>query len=46
MNECVVNAIAPGVYASEMTHDIIEGTEAVNGVGLGIIPVPADRSGT
>jgi len=41
-----VNAVAPGVYASEMTHAIIEGTEAVNKVGQGIQPVPADRSGT
>jgi len=40
-----VNAIAPGVYPSEMTHAVIEGSEAVNNVGLGIQPVPADRSG-
>jgi len=41
-----VNAIAPGVYASEMTHAVIEGTEAVNKVGKGLQPVPADRPGS
>jgi len=40
-----VNAIAPGVYASEMTHDEIT-PEMVNKVGKGVMPVPAERSGT
>jgi NAD(P)-dependent dehydrogenase (short-subunit alcohol dehydrogenase family) len=40
-----VNAIAPGVYASEMTHDSI-GPEEVNKVGKGVQPVPAGRAGT
>ncbi|KAK7048176.1 NAD(P)-binding protein [Favolaschia claudopus] len=40
-----VNAIAPGVYASEMTHDEIP-PEQVNKVGKGVMPVPAERSGT
>jgi NAD(P)-dependent dehydrogenase (short-subunit alcohol dehydrogenase family) len=41
-----VNAIAPGVYESEMTHDNIAGEELVNRVGKGIQPVPAKRAGT
>jgi NAD(P)-dependent dehydrogenase (short-subunit alcohol dehydrogenase family) len=41
-----VNAIAPGVYESEMTYDKIEGEEFVNRVGSGIQPVPAKRAGT
>ncbi|OCH86887.1 short-chain dehydrogenase [Obba rivulosa] len=40
-----VNAVAPGVYASEMTYDTI-GPDKVNVVGKGLIPVPANRSGT
>ncbi|RDB17820.1 Rhamnolipids biosynthesis 3-oxoacyl-[acyl-carrier-protein] reductase [Hypsizygus marmoreus] len=40
-----VNAIAPGVYASEMTHDSI-GPEKVDKVGKGVLPVPAKRAGT
>ncbi|KAJ7505512.1 hypothetical protein B0H11DRAFT_1708923 [Mycena galericulata] len=40
-----VNAVAPGVYASEMTHDEIT-PEMVNKVGKGVMPVPAGRSGT
>ncbi|KAJ7164659.1 short-chain dehydrogenase [Mycena crocata] len=40
-----VNAIAPGVYESEMTHDEIT-AEMVDGVGKGLMPVPAARSGT
>lgn len=39
-----VNAIAPGVYASEMTHGSI-GPDEVNNVGKGIQPVPAKRAG-
>lgn len=41
-----VNAIAPGVYESEMTADVISGEENVNKVGNGIQPVPAKRAGT
>ncbi|THH19087.1 hypothetical protein EW146_g2005 [Bondarzewia mesenterica] len=41
-----VNAVAPGVYASEMTSDTIEGIEAVARVAQSIVPVPAARSGT
>ncbi|KAJ7729677.1 hypothetical protein DFH07DRAFT_994735 [Mycena maculata] len=40
-----VNAIAPGVYASEMTCDEIT-PEMVNKIGKGVMPVPAERSGT
>ncbi|KAF5382632.1 hypothetical protein D9615_003012 [Tricholomella constricta] len=40
-----VNAIAPGVYASEMTHDYIK-PEEVDKVGKGVQPVPAARAGT
>ncbi|KAG5654256.1 hypothetical protein H0H81_005499 [Sphagnurus paluster] len=40
-----VNAIAPGVYASEMTHDYIS-PEQVDKVGKGLQPVPAARAGT
>lgn len=40
-----VNAIAPGVYASEMTMDEITPAE-VNKVGKGVMPVPAGRAGT
>ncbi|KAJ7134395.1 hypothetical protein C8R44DRAFT_423745 [Mycena epipterygia] len=40
-----VNAVAPGVYASEMTHDAIT-REMVDTVGKGVMPVPAERSGT
>ncbi|KAJ7163298.1 NAD(P)-binding protein [Mycena filopes] len=40
-----VNAIAPGVYASEMTFDEIS-PEMVNKIGKGVMPVPADRAGT
>ncbi|KAJ7432336.1 hypothetical protein FB451DRAFT_384032 [Mycena latifolia] len=40
-----VNAIAPGVYASEMTADTIT-PEMVDGVGKGVVPLPAARSGT
>ena len=39
-----VNAIAPGVYASEMTHDSI-GADMVDKVGKGLTPVPAKRAG-
>jgi NAD(P)-dependent dehydrogenase (short-subunit alcohol dehydrogenase family) len=41
-----VNAIAPGVYESEMTSDNITGEEAVNSAGKGIQPIPAKRAGT
>ncbi|KAF8964221.1 short-chain dehydrogenase [Flammula alnicola] len=40
-----VNAIAPGVYASEMTMDEIP-SEAVDEIGKGVSPVPARRAGT
>lgn len=40
-----VNAIAPGVYASEMTFGSIP-PELVDVVGKGISPVPAKRAGT
>jgi NAD(P)-dependent dehydrogenase (short-subunit alcohol dehydrogenase family) len=40
-----VNAIAPGVYESEMTSDSIP-SEMVNKVGNGIQPIPAGRAGT
>lgn len=40
-----VNAIAPGVYASEMTYHNI-GADMVDKVGKGITPVPAKRAGT
>jgi len=39
-----VNAIAPGVYESEMTYDNI-GTDMIDDVGKGIVPVPAKRAG-
>ena len=42
----IVNAIAPGVWPSEMTRDTIEGTEMVNKTGDTIVPIPADRAGT
>ncbi|KAG9315937.1 hypothetical protein JVU11DRAFT_3589 [Chiua virens] len=41
-----VNAIAPGVYESEMTHAVISGQEATDAVGMGILSVPAKRPGT
>ncbi|KDQ62557.1 hypothetical protein JAAARDRAFT_122177 [Jaapia argillacea MUCL 33604] len=41
-----VNAIAPGVYASEMTYDAIVGADATNGVGKPVVPVPAERAGS
>ncbi|KAF5389195.1 hypothetical protein D9757_003431 [Collybiopsis confluens] len=40
-----VNAIAPGVYASEMTVDTIP-PEMVDKIGKGISPVPAGRDGS
>ena len=40
-----VNAIAPGVYESEMTADVIS-PEEVDKTGKGLHPVPARRSGT
>ncbi|KAF8120581.1 hypothetical protein EV363DRAFT_88226 [Boletus edulis] len=41
-----VNAIAPGVYESEMTRDVISSQEATDAVGMPVISVPAKRSGT
>ncbi|KAL4073259.1 hypothetical protein V8B97DRAFT_2023052 [Scleroderma yunnanense] len=41
-----VNAIAPGVYESEMTNDVIVGQEATDASGCPIISVPARRPGT
>jgi len=44
-----VNAIAPGVYGSEMTSGHTDGhftAEAANGVGKGITPLPSARGGT
>ncbi|KAG2065324.1 NAD(P)-binding protein [Suillus decipiens] len=41
-----VNAIAPGVYESEMTYDTIAGQVATDSVGMPVIPVPAKRPGT
>ncbi|KAG6841696.1 hypothetical protein C0991_007966 [Blastosporella zonata] len=40
-----VNAIAPGVYASEMTFDEIK-PEQVDKIGKGVCGVPAGRAGT
>ncbi|KAJ7600969.1 hypothetical protein C8J56DRAFT_911736 [Mycena floridula] len=40
-----VNAIAPGVYASEMTKDTIA-AEEVDKVAKGVMPVPHERDGT
>ena len=39
-----INAIAPGVYASEMTYDEIS-PEDVGKVAQSIVPVPAERAG-
>ncbi|KAI6138777.1 hypothetical protein BKA82DRAFT_15248 [Pisolithus tinctorius] len=41
-----VNAIAPGVYESEMTHDVINGEQATDAVGMPVISVPAKRPGS
>ncbi|KAF9220996.1 NAD(P)-binding protein [Gyrodon lividus] len=41
-----VNAIAPGVYESEMTHGVISGQEATDAVGMPVVSVPAKRPGT
>jgi hypothetical protein len=40
-----VNAIAPGVYESEMTFGNINSEELVNRVGCGIQAVPSKRAG-
>ncbi|KAH9480521.1 Short-chain dehydrogenase/reductase VdtF [Psilocybe cubensis] len=40
-----VNAIAPGVYASEMTVDVVT-EDLVDKIGKGVQPVPAKRAGT
>ncbi|KAF8742630.1 hypothetical protein AX14_003261 [Amanita brunnescens Koide BX004] len=41
-----VNAIAPGVYASEMTMNELRRPEDTDKVGKGIQPVPAKRPGS
>ena len=41
-----VNGIAPGVYESEMTCDVISGQEVTDAVGMVIVSVPAKRAGT
>ncbi|KAH7885376.1 hypothetical protein F5I97DRAFT_2032967 [Phlebopus sp. FC_14] len=41
-----VNAIAPGVYESEMTHDAISSSEETDAVGHPIVSIPAKRPGT
>jgi len=41
-----VNAIAPGVYASEITMDNIISPEDVDEVAQSLLPVPARRAGT
>ncbi|KIM89074.1 hypothetical protein PILCRDRAFT_61207 [Piloderma croceum F 1598] len=41
-----VNAIAPGVYESELTSASIPSGEMVDKIGNGIQPVPAGRAGT
>lgn len=40
-----VNAIAPGVYESEMTQTTISGLEEVAKTSQSLIPVPAGRPG-
>lgn len=40
-----MNAISPGVYASEMTFDAVM-PEDVDKIGKGVLPVPAKRAGT
>ena len=41
-----VNAIAPGVYSSEMTLDTITSLEDVASIAQSLIPVPAGRGGS
>lgn len=41
-----VNAIAPGVYESEMTHDVIDGQQATDAIGMPVVSVPARRPGS
>ena len=41
-----VNAIAPGVYESEMTQTTISGPEEVTKAAQCLIPVPAGRAGS
>jgi NAD(P)-dependent dehydrogenase (short-subunit alcohol dehydrogenase family) len=41
-----VNAIAPGVYASEITLDTITSLEDVASIAQSLCPVPAGRGGT
>jgi NAD(P)-dependent dehydrogenase (short-subunit alcohol dehydrogenase family) len=40
-----INAIAPGVYASEMTFDKFT-KEQVDMIGKGVMPVPMERDGS
>lgn len=41
-----VNAIAPGVYSSEMTLETLTSLEDVASIAQSLIPVPAGRGGT
>ncbi|KAH7882023.1 hypothetical protein F5I97DRAFT_1911223 [Phlebopus sp. FC_14] len=41
-----VNAIAPGVYESELTDSVISGAEATDAVGQPIVSIPAQRAGS
>lgn len=41
-----VNAIAPGVYESELTTHTWQTTGNVDAIGLGVVPVPVRRPGT
>ncbi len=41
-----INAIAPGVYASEMTLDTITSVEDVAKAAQSLIPVPVGRGGS
>ncbi|KAG1848751.1 hypothetical protein DFJ58DRAFT_717036 [Suillus subalutaceus] len=41
-----VNAIAPGVYESELTYDVISGQAATDEVGMPVLSIPAKRPGT
>ncbi|KAI6122459.1 hypothetical protein EDD16DRAFT_1780708 [Pisolithus croceorrhizus] len=41
-----VNAIAPGVYESEMTYDVIDGQQATDAIGMPVVSVPAKRPGS
>lgn len=41
-----VNAISPGVYASEMTMADVQSVEDVQAISQALVPVPAKRGGT